>query len=320
MGIAPTSSEAGGAGHAMPDGRTSIVLGSWPLGMPDDAGFYLRVPRQVEDAGFDGVFAGDHLFPTGQNPDALALLAGCATITSRIELGTSILLLPLRDPVVVAKQAATIDLLSGGRFVLGVGVGGEFDWEWQAMGVPTAGRGRRLDEYLGLVQALRTGEPVDHPGPIRPVRGVRGSPRPSQVGGPPIWIGGRSDAALRRAARYDGWCAYAVSPRRTKVSVDTIAQHRGGLDGFRVSAVVFTVVHEDEAAARALAGRVLGQRYDQDFDRFLDAFCAVGSPAQVRRRVEEFRAAGVDDVLLAPQVPAADFEDQIRALADVVLQ
>lgn len=304
----------------MAEQRTGIVLGSWPLGMPEDTGFYRRLPQQVEEAGFDGLFAGDHLFPTGENPDVLALLAGCATQTSRITLGTSVLLLPLRDPVVVAKQAATIDLLSEGRFVLGVGVGGEFDWEWNAMGVPTEGRGRRTDEYLEILRALWSGEPVDHTGPLRPITGVKGSPKPVQPGGPPIWVGGRSDAALARAVRFDGWCAYAVSPRRTKASLDTIAERRGGLEGFRVSAVVFTAVDDDEATARALAAEVLGNRYRQDFDRFLDAFCAVGSPARVADRVEEFRAAGVDDILLAPQVPAAAYEAQVDALAEAVLR
>lgn len=304
----------------MAERRTGIVLGSWPLGMPDYDRFYLRVPQQVEAAGFDSLFAGDHLFPTGENPDVLTLLAGCATQTTRLTLGTSVLLLPLRDPVVVAKQAATVDLLSGGRFVLGVGVGGEFDWEWRAMGVPTEGRGRRVDEYLELVQALWTGEPVEHAGPLRPVTGVKGSPLPVQRGGPPIWIGGRSEAALARAARHDGWCAYAVSPRRAKASIDTIAGIRGGLDGFCASALVFTVVDPDEARARDLAAQVLGRRYRQDFDRFLDAFCAVGSPARVADRVEEFRASGVDEVLLAPQVPAGDYEAQVDALAEAVLR
>lgn len=300
--------------------RTGIVLGSWPLGMPADPTFYRRVPGQVEAAGFDSLFAGDHLFPTGENPDALALLAGCAALTSRITLGTSVLLLPLRDPVVVAKQVATIDLLSGGRFVLGIGVGGEFDWEWNAMGVPTEGRGRRADEYLDLVRALWTGEPVDHPGPLRPVTGVKGSPLPVQPGGPPIWVGGRTDAALARAARHDGWCAYAVSPRRTRESVAKIVDARGGLDDFRISAVVFTAVDDDESKARALAAEVLGSRYRQDFDKFLDAFCAVGTPARVAERVAEFRQAGVDDVLLAPQVPASEYERQVDLLAEAVLR
>jgi probable F420-dependent oxidoreductase len=298
--------------------RTGILLGSWPLGMPDELFFYQRVAAQVEQAGFDLLFVGDHLFAAGPNPDALVLLGGLAASTSRVVLGTSVLLLPLRDPVVAAKQVATIDLLAGGRLVLGVGVGGEFAWEWDAMGVPTHGRGQRADEYLALMRSLWSGDTVDHAGPLRPVSGVRGSPLPVQRGGPPIWIGGRSDAALARAARHDGWCAYAASPRRVRASLDRIVELRECLDGFRVSAVVFTVVDDDERRARDRAGRVLGTRYRQDFDRFLDAFCAVGSPARVAERLAEFRAAGVQDVLLSPQVPAAEFRDQIDAMAEVV--
>jgi probable F420-dependent oxidoreductase len=285
--------------------------------MPDELFFYQHVAAQVEQAGFDLLFVGDHLFAAGPNPDALVLLGGLAAATERVVLGTSILLLPLRDPVVAAKQVATVDLLSGGRLVLGVGVGGEFAWEWEAMAVPTEGRGRRVDEYLSLMRALWSGEAVEHPGPLRPVSGVRGSPAPVQPGGPPIWVGGRSEAALARAARFDGWCAYAASPRRVRASLDRIGELRGSLDGFRTSAVVFTVVDDDEARARDLAGQVLGTRYGQDFDRFLDAFCAVGSPTRVADRLAEFRAAGAQDLLLSPQVPAADFRAQIDALAKV---
>jgi probable F420-dependent oxidoreductase len=314
------SSEQSTKGSCVPDeGRTGILLGSWPLGMPEDERFYLRVPRQIEEAGFDLLFVGDHLFAKGPNPDALALLGAVAALTTRVTIGSAVLLLPLRDPVIAAKQAATIDLLSGGRLVLGVGVGGEFEWEWNAMGLPHAGRGRRVDEYLDLMRALWSGKPVDHAGPMRPVTGVTGSPLPSRPGGPPVWIGGRSDTALARAARHDGWCAYAVSPRRMSASIERIAEIRGGLDDFRVSAVVFTCIDDDEGRARATAGRVLGDRYSQDFDRFLDAFCAVGAPARVAERIAEFRAAGVDDVLLSPQVPAQQFEAQIDALAQAVL-
>ncbi|HEX2849357.1 MAG TPA: LLM class flavin-dependent oxidoreductase [Acidimicrobiales bacterium] len=300
--------------------RTGILLGSWPLGMPDDDRFYLRVPRQVEDAGFQLLFVGDHMFAKGPNPDALTLLGALAALTTRVTIGSAVLLLPLRDPVIAAKQAATVDLISGGRLVLGVGVGGEFEWEWNAMGVPREGRGRRVDEYLALMRALWSGKPVDHAGPLRPVSGVTGSPAPSREGGPPIWIGGRGDAALARAARHDGWCAYAMSPRRLRAGIDRIAETRGGLDGFRVSAVVFTCVDADERRARDTAARVLGDRYSQDFDHFLDAFCAVGAPGRVAERIAEFHAAGVDDTLLCPQVPANEFEAQVDAVADAVLR
>jgi alkanesulfonate monooxygenase SsuD/methylene tetrahydromethanopterin reductase-like flavin-dependent oxidoreductase (luciferase family) len=304
----------------VPDtGRLGVLLGSWPLGMPEDPRFYPRVSKQVEDAGFDLLFTGDHMFAKGPNPDALALLAACAATTTRVVLGTAILLLPLRDPVVAAKQVATIDLLANGRLALGVGVGGEFDWEWKAMGIPVAGRGERLDEYLALMKQLWSGGTVEHAGPLRPVSGVRGSPAPARPGGPPIWIGGRSDAALSRAARHDGWCAYAVSTKRTRASVERIAELRGGdMRGFRVSAVVFTSVSDDARRARDTAARVLSDRYSQDFDRFLDAFAAVGSLEHVRERIAEFRAAGIDDILLSPQVPAEEFEEQVELLAGLV--
>ncbi|MDQ1396534.1 MAG: hypothetical protein QOG64_1793 [Acidimicrobiaceae bacterium] len=287
--------------------------------MPEDPRFYHRVPRQVEEAGFDLLFTGDHMFAKGPNAEALTLLAACTAVTERVVLGTAVLLLPLRDPVLAAKQAAMVDLLSGGRFVLGVGVGGEFDWEWRAMGVPVEGRGTRVDEWLELMGALWTGEPVEHPGPLRPVTGVRGSPLPARPGGPPVWVGGRSAAALARAARHDGWCAYSVSPRRTRASVDRLTELRGGdLEHFRVSAVVFVSVSDDEKKARQTAARVLSNRYSQDFDRFLDAFAAVGRPEQVLERIEAFREAGVDDILLSPQVPAEEFEEQIDVLATLL--
>ena len=286
--------------------------------MPDDPAFYPRVARHVDKSGFDLLFVGDHLLPTGENPDALALLAMFAGVTERVQLGTGVLLLPLRDPVVVAKQAATIDLVSGGRLILGVGVGGEFEWEWNAMGVSPRGRGARTDEYLDIVQQLWTGEPVEHPGPLRPITGVRGSPLPARTGGPPIWIGGRSEPALVRASRYDGWCAYAVSTRRLRSSIERLTELRGDLDGFRVSMVLFTSIDDDARRARDVAAQVLGSRYRQDFDHFIDAFCAVGTPDHVAERIEMYRANGVDDVLLSPQVPAAMFEEQVHRLGEII--
>ncbi len=101
--------------------------------------------------------------------------------------------------------------------------------------------------------------------------------------------------------------------------MDRLAELRGaGVDGFRTSAVVFAHVDADEAHAWATAMQVLGTRYGQDFDRYLDAFCAVGSPSRVTERIEEFRAAGVQDILLSPSAPASEFEDQVDRLAAAV--
>ena len=301
-----------------PAHRTGVVVGSWPLGMPSDPRFYRRIARVIEDAGFDSLFVGDHVFAAGPIPDACATLAAFAAQTEHIAIGSAVLLVPLREPVVTAKQIATIDIIASGRFILGVGVGGEFENEWRAVGVPVEGRGRRLDEYLDLMQQLWSGDTVDHAGPLHAVSGVIGSPLPHQRPRPPIWIGGRSEPALRRAARFDGWCAYAMSPRRMRTCVHRLRELRGDLDDFRVSAVLFTVVDSDEQRARATAALLLGRRYGQDFDRYIDSFCAVGPIDHVRRRIAEYRDAGVNDVLLSPQVPADEYIDQVHQLAEVL--
>lgn len=174
----------------------------WPA-HEDELDRVLETARTAEELGFDHVFASGHLLAgeLGVTPDPLVLLAAVAGATERIGLLTSILVLPLYDPVVVAHQTATLDRLSGGRFALGVGTGWDPE-EFAAVGVPMAGRGRRIDEQLATVRQLWRDE-----GPAR--LGVR----PRTAGGPPVWIGGQSDAALRRALRYgDAWHGSGVDP------------------------------------------------------------------------------------------------------------
>jgi probable F420-dependent oxidoreductase len=175
----------------------------------------LQTAVRAEELGFDHVFASGHAVAgvTGVTPDPLVLLAAIAGATRRIGLVTSVLVLPLYNPVVVAHQTATLDRLSGGRFTLGVGTGWDTE-EYAAVGVPFAGRGRRTDEQLAVVRQLWRGE---------------GSPRlgvlPRTEGGPPVWIGGGSDAALRRALRFgDAWHgsgvdAEALTGVRTRLDV-----------------------------------------------------------------------------------------------------
>jgi alkanesulfonate monooxygenase SsuD/methylene tetrahydromethanopterin reductase-like flavin-dependent oxidoreductase (luciferase family) len=299
---------------------TGLLVGSWPLGMPaDPSAFYRRLAGLAEEAGFDSLFVGDHLFAAGPNPDALALAADLAARTESVRIGTAVLQLGLREPVAAAKQIATIDCLSGGRFILGVGAGGEFADEWAAADVSRAGRGRRLDEYLSLARQLWSGKPVEHVGEFRTVRNVVGSPLPATPGGPPVWVGGRSDAALQRASRHDGWVAYASSIRRIRASRERLDELLSGqAKTFRIAAVIWTYASADVAAARAGITAVLSTRYRQDFDHLIDAFCAVGPPDAIAERVSQFRAAGVTDVLLCPQCPAEDFLAQVEAVSGLV--
>jgi alkanesulfonate monooxygenase SsuD/methylene tetrahydromethanopterin reductase-like flavin-dependent oxidoreductase (luciferase family) len=284
----------------------------------DPVSFYAALPRLVEESGFDSLFVGDHLFAAGPSVDAFALAASFAARTSRLTVGTGVLQLAMREPVAAAKQVATIDCLSGGRFILGVGAGGEFADEWAAVGVSREGRGRRLDHHLALAAALWSGETVRHEGEFATVAGVVGSPLPTREGGPPIWVGGRSDAALARAACHDGWLGYAASTRRVRASLDALAARgRTPRDGFRVGVVLWTYAAADATTARERIGELLSRRYRQDFERYVDTFCAVGTPEDIAARAAEFRAAGATDILFSPQCAAEEFLEQVERLAEV---
>jgi probable F420-dependent oxidoreductase len=169
-----------------------------------------RSARQAEDLGFADVWVSDHVgVPVGApHPpafllDALTTLSFAAAATQRIGLGTSVLVLPLRHPVPLAKQVATLDALSGERVRLGVGAGwleGEFD----ACGVPFMGRGARMDESLDVLRACWGSSPASFAGPTVQFEDLRMKPLPQRP--IPVWVGGHTDRALRRAIeRGDGW-------------------------------------------------------------------------------------------------------------------
>ncbi|MFJ4205157.1 TIGR03619 family F420-dependent LLM class oxidoreductase [Streptomyces sviceus] len=172
----------------------------WPA-HEDELEGVLDFARTAEELGFDHLIASSHLLAgsVGVTPDPLVLLSAVAGATTRIGLVTSVLILPLYNPVVVAHQTATLDRLSGGRFTLGVGTGWDTA-EFEAAGVPFAGRGRRADEQLYVVRKLWRDE-----------ADVRLGVLPRTPGGPPVWVGGHSDAALRRALRYgDAWHGFGL--------------------------------------------------------------------------------------------------------------
>ncbi|MFV8183689.1 TIGR03619 family F420-dependent LLM class oxidoreductase [Streptomyces spinosirectus] len=167
----------------------------WPA-REDETDEVLATARRAEELGFDHVFVSGHAIAgdQGVTPDPLVTLSAVAGATERIGLVTSVLVLPLYNPVVLAHQTATLDRLSRGRFTLGIGTGWDTE-EYAAVGVPFAGRGRRADEQLAAVRELWRGE-----GDVR--LGVL----PRTEGGPAVWVGGQSDAALRRALRYgEAW-------------------------------------------------------------------------------------------------------------------
>ena len=169
---------------------------------------------RVEDAGLDRVCLGDHVtFKGGQGFDGLQNATAVAVLSRRIVVETAVYLLPLRHPVPVARQVASLAAFAPGRFVFGVGLGGDDPAELLACGVDPATRGRRMDESLAIVRQLLAGEAVNAEGRFFPLNSVRIVPAPAKP--VPVLVGGRSTAALRRTAQHgDGWLGLWVSPRR----------------------------------------------------------------------------------------------------------
>jgi probable F420-dependent oxidoreductase len=237
-------------------------------------------------------------------PEAMMQLAYLAAHSRRVRIGTSILLLPLYPPAIIAKQIADLDRYCGSRITLGVGVGGEFEQEFRACGVPVKERGRRTNEAIPLLRRRWTAEEISHSGEFYPMENVRIHPAPAQPGGPPIIVAGRQEAAMRRAATLgDGWMPYLYSPRKYAESVASVRRHAAevgrDLAGFQWMEFLFVNVQDDSAQARNDAAAFLGGAYNQDFGPLVDRVAAAGTPEQVVARVQQFVDAGARHIIFA---------------------
>ena len=172
----------------------------------------LRAAQHAEELGFDHVAVGNRLLDSGfgLDSDPLVLLSAVAATTTRLRLLTSVLVAPYYPALLLANQAATLDVVSGGRLILGIGTGWNPN-EFEAVGVPTSERGARTDDHLAAAKALWTQRPANFDGRFTTLRAAHLGVPPFAPGGPPIWIGGHSDAALRRVLRFGaGWYGTGV--------------------------------------------------------------------------------------------------------------
>jgi probable F420-dependent oxidoreductase len=258
----------------------------------------------VDRLGYDSLWVGDHISFAVPVLDPLLQLAQAAVVSRRLILGTGVYLLPLRHPAPVAKQVSTLDHLTAGRLIFGVGVGGEFPKEFEACGVPHNERGARLTEAIAVLRKFWTGEPVSHAGRFYgPFAEVPMLPRPRQPGGPPIWLGGRSDAALRRTGRIgDGYVSYVVTPDMYRAALEKIAaavtQPARVPARFGTGHLLFARLDDTYEAALDAATETLSVRYAMDFRKPAQRYCALGRPAEVASRIRDFHAAGVRHVIL----------------------
>jgi len=279
---------------------------------------------RLEARALDSLWVGGHLASTNPSPEVMVGLSRLVGATERVEVGSAMLILPLYPPALIAKQVADLDRVSGGRVVLGVGVGGEYPQEFRAVEVPLAQRGARANEMMPLLRRLWTGDEVTHRGDHFSIDQVTITPTPLQPGGPPLVVGGRREPAMRRAVTLgDGWFPYLYSPERYAASVATIETLAGesgrDLSSFGWYVWVFLNINADGAEARAQAARSMGATYSQDFGPLIDRVAAAGTVAEVTEKLCRFFDAGARHFVFVPvtgsesPVPTLD-----RLLSDVV--
>jgi probable F420-dependent oxidoreductase len=288
--------------------------GRGPLATPEQI---LKLATRADALRYASIFVTDHVvlpasmarsvYPyssTGQLPggadqdylDPLALLGWLAHATRRIRLGTSVLVVPYRNPLVTAKILATIDRLSSGRLILGVGVG----WlreEFEALASPPfEERGRVTDEYIGLMRAAWTTDPVSFEGRYYRVKDVHALPKPAQSRGIPVWVGGHTDSAVRRAAILgDGWHPIALRPPgllfpdeyAAKVAALRAAAQRAGRDPRSITLTIRVPMEVRSPRSKAPAG-------DRPFFQ--------GTAAEVLADIRRYAALGVSHFIFDPVV------------------
>jgi alkanesulfonate monooxygenase SsuD/methylene tetrahydromethanopterin reductase-like flavin-dependent oxidoreductase (luciferase family) len=259
--------------------------------------------RFAEDIGYDFVAAGEHVLHRHFTYSGFVALSAAGGATRRIRLVSTITQLPLYPAAMAAKMAAAADHAPGGRFELGVG--GENPSEFEACGVPVSERGARTDEALEVVDRLLRGEQVTFRGRFNTLTDFKLDPAPLQRPRPPIWIAGRRNAAMRRAAHYgDVWLPYfytASQLRRSIQQIETMSAENGG-GPWKGSAATTVLIapHADPKIAHEIAIGGLLQDFGITRPDILDRYIVAGTPSQCIERVHEFIDAGARHLLLQP--------------------
>ena len=287
--------------------RAGIGLSTYPFSSTD--GFWKWV-QMCEEGDIDSIWQTDTLVSKEPMLECMTTMAAIAGATKKLKFGMNVASVALRNPLVLAKQCATIDVLSNGRILPAFGIGSTFSADWRTTGTPTKRRGKRTDEGLEIIGRLWRGETVTLDGEFFQYDGVRISPLPVQKE-LPLWIGGSSQAAIRRTVKYGtGWQASFESPEQAGVTVDAIKQgmkdagrefeddHFGTGINFRFGK------WDDDVVVRA------AERFERVGGRDSRQSFAVGGAQEILDKVRAFAAAGLPKLILRPL--ASDDADTMR--------
>ncbi len=299
--------------------RVGLGLAGWPFapgmdGEPDPGALFGYAER-CDRLGFDSLWLSERLAGPAPFLEPMTAIAALAARTASLKFGMSVLVAPARNPVVLARQIATIDFLAGGRMLPAFGLGADDPREQEATGVARAERAARTDEAVALMRRLWTEDGVTHHGRYYHITDVTMRPRP-RLAARAVWFGGRSDAALRRVGRLgDGWLAAGVSPAEVKAAIPRIqaeaAAHGRALEDDHFGVILPYYITDDVPAAVARFGPAL-TRLRTDVP--IEQIAAVGSVDTVAVCLERFVAAGASKFVLRAVCPPEDMTNQLEQL------
>ena len=294
-----------------------------------DVGETAKQARRMEELGYEYFSAGEHFMrgdPPGESHATLPVLAVAAGATESIRILSSIVLAPFYHPLTLARMTATLDAASNGRLTLGIGIGGEYPAEFDNAGLRVNQRGRRTDECLEVMRGLWRGERVHFSGRHFQLDGAMINPLPVQQPHPPVWVSGRRDAAMRRAARFgEGWVPYFYDPPRYRDSVEKVKEfadeENRTLSDFQWGFFPYITIYPSEEEAAEVAAQQLGGQYlyGGEFINIVRRYCLLGTPEQCADRLQQYIDAGARHIVFSITSRPEDRERHLEEIAEKLI-
>jgi probable F420-dependent oxidoreductase len=300
--------------------RIGVMPGPWSSG-PAGRELFWRFVDLCERTDIDSVWFSDRLSSPLALPEPVTAMAAIAARTRRLKFGPSVLIAPFRSPVVLARELAMIDFLSEGRLLPAFGIGVEQEREFRAAGVPFKERGRRTDEAIEIMRRCWAEDNVTLAGEFWQLEDITVRPRPVQQP-MPVWIGGNSEPAMRRAGRLgDGWIPSFIPPDRFAKGVQATqafaAEAGRTVPADHFGVLVYYCFAPERAAARAMATPFIPRgRVD---DATLERCAAFGPPELLAERLDEYTRGGGSKFIVRPMCPPERLLEQLEQLAQDVI-
>ena len=299
--------------------KIGIGFGQWKYGLPDPE-LLCTSAEMAEDLGLDSIWLSDHIVTRNPTLDITCLFSMIAARTKKLRMGPSVLTLPARHPVQVAKTYATLDYLSNGRMIMAVGSGSDTR-DLSASGVSPRERGKRLDEGIDILRRLWTESNVTYEGQFYQFEDVTIEPKPAK-GSLDIWIGGKSDAILKRVVRLgDGWFPALTTPQEFRDDMDKLQAYGESygrpVDSREAGVLLLTHVCEDkekgwETVAPSLRGLPMPP---EDIAQR----CVIGPPEECVEKIQDFVNAGCVKFVLRPACPLEEIQPQLKRYGKDIL-